>query len=425
MLDCDPTKRPSLPLSIMNALLPFTARQAQSTAAPEEGSVPASGEFELSAHALALSRSQTLSQKRVLLVDDEAPVRKLARSILSSLDCVCDEAEDGTQALAAVQRQPYDLLLLDLNLPDLDGYEVCRRLRERPVQPNFKIIIVSGRGDHNQLAEALPLGADDYIPKPFGVLQLKGRVQHALSLKEAQDQANFLARQLFSTNRQLESSLAARTSDVRQAQDALLFAMAKMAESRDGETPGHLRRLQRYTRCLAEQVAKAPSWAGVVNNTFLEQLERCVPLHDIGKIGLPEHILLKPGKLTDSERRLMETHTILGDRILEALGQEHGASLVFLGMAAAIVRHHHERFDGSGYPDHLAGEAIPWAARLVALADVYDALRRQRHHKPALSHSEASRILLQESPGQFDPAVVQAFAACERSLERIFDDIRT
>src|SRR5262249_4418359 len=156
-----------------------------------------------------------------------------------------------------------------------------------------------------------------------------------LKLKEAQDRAGSLACQLHLANSQLEKSLVARSGDVRQAQDALLFAMVKMAESRDGETPGHLRRLQRYARCLAEHAADLPGWRGQINRPFLEQLEPCVPFHDIGKIGLPESILLKPGKLTDAERSLMETHTIIGDRILDALAQQHGESLVFLGMAAS------------------------------------------------------------------------------------------
>src|SRR5207245_1292703 len=204
-----------------------------------------------------------------------------------------------------------------------------------------------------------------------------------------------------------------------------LFAMAKMAESRDGETSGHLRRLQRYCHCVAERVAEEPSWEGMINSASLEQLERCVPLHDIGKIGLPESILLKPGALTETERSLMETHTIIGDNILEALGQQYGTSLVFLRMASAIVRHHHERYDGNGYPDKLSGEGIPAAARLVAIADVYDALRRQRSHKPALEHAEATQTLLERSPGQFDPAVLRAFEVRHQEFERIYRDIPT
>ena len=431
MLQRDPTKRPALPITVMNALLPFTpamspmsievARQQSARRDDVQGSVATSAQPD----AGRISMRQFESPRRVLVIDDEPIVRNLARSILQTIGCICDDAEDAGQGLAALQKNAYDLVLLDLNLPDMDGYEVCRRLREHPVQAHLKIVVISGRGDQNQLAEALPLGADDYIAKPFGTRQLIARVQHVLQLKAAQDQADSFADQLARTNRQFESSLSARSGDVRQAQDALLFAMAKMAESREGETSDHLRRLQRYSRCLAEQVAAAPNWAGVVNHSFLEQLERCVPLHDIGKMGLPESVLLKPGRLTDEERRLMETHTVIGDRILEAIGKEHGQSLAFLGMASAIVRHHHERYDGTGYPDRLCGEEIPPAARLTALADVYDALRRRRLHKPALTHIEAAKILLEQSAGQFDPFVLQAFAVRQHDFERIYRETNT
>jgi putative two-component system response regulator len=200
----------------------------------------------------------------------------------------------------------------------------------------------------------------------------------------------------------------------------MLVGMAKMAEAGDGETPGHLQRMQRYTLVLAENIADSPDWDGVVNRVFLDQLERCVPLHDIGKIGLPEQILLKPGKLTPEERSLMETHTIIGDRMLEAIRHEYGNSLQFLGIASAIVRSHHERYDGAGYPDHLSGEAIHAAARLTAVADVYDALRRRRAHKPALTHAEAVVVITEQSGGQFDPALVSAFERCADEFEQIF-----
>jgi response regulator RpfG family c-di-GMP phosphodiesterase len=435
MLAREPAGRPQLPVAVMNALLPYCSGPAICPVGLVDTSPPApapqrKGATQKDKRAGRTARAPhadaeiPLQAKRVLIVDDEAPVRKLSRSILTSLGCVCEEAASAAEALKAIRSGRFELLLLDLNLPDMDGFDLCRRLRERPADPNFKIIIVSGRGDPNILASSLPLGADDFIPKPFSIEEVKARVTHALQLKEAQDRANFLAQQLLLTNQQLELSLAAKTSDVRQAQDALLFAMAKMAESRDGETSGHLLRLQRYTLCLAERVAKAPAWAGVVLGTFLEQLQRCVPLHDIGKIGLPDHILLKPGRLSEAERQLMQTHPVVGDRMLEAIGQEHGESLMFMGTASAIVRHHHERFDGTGYPDHLAGDAIPAAARLVALADVYDALRRKRFHKPALSHEDATRIILKESTGQFDPVVLQAFASHEAEFARIYREIR-
>jgi response regulator RpfG family c-di-GMP phosphodiesterase/tRNA A-37 threonylcarbamoyl transferase component Bud32 len=470
MMDPDPACRPSQPLAVMNALLPFTApleewacrrslpgggaKDAQApprtpTGQAESASVrPASdqpkdsvevgwellagwneGSHEGKRLAVPLpGPARGMSPpvaRRILIVDDEVPFRRVSRSVLEPLGLECAELEDAETALVALRQQPYDLVLLDLNLPGMDGYELCRQLRERPPRAHFKIIIVSGRGDPNQLAEALPRGADDYIAKPFELCQLTAKVLHALQLQEAQERADLLSEQLLLTNRQLENGLAARSRDVRQAQDALLFAMAKLAELRDGETPGHLRRLQQYSRCLADGIASEPSWEGVLTQSFLEQLERCVPLHDIGKIGLPDEILRKPGLLTGAERVLVATHPIIGDHILQALGEAHGESLSFLGMASAIVRHHHERYDGTGYPDGLAGDAIPPAARLVALADVYDALRRQRFHKPALSHADAVRILLEASPGQFDPALLGVFRTCADSFARIYRDIPT
>src|SRR5262249_54916481 len=215
-------------------------------------------------------------------------------------------------------------------------------------------------------------------------------------------------------NRQLELSLEASKADVRQAHDALLFTMAKMAESRDGETAGHLRRLQRYVRVLAEQAARQRPWMGLVDARFLQQLERCVPSHDTGKLGRPDDVLLKPAALSAAERALVEQHPLIGDRILEALGREHGEALDFLSMARDIVRSHHERYDGRGYPDRLPGDAIPPAARLVAVADVYDALRRERLHKPAMGHAGAVGVILKGPPRQFDPAPLKAFEACPR-----------
>jgi response regulator RpfG family c-di-GMP phosphodiesterase len=422
MLDRDPQRRPAMPITLLNALLPFCAdapTRAREAEAPALTRAPADKPAKYSLH------RRELGKKSVLIIDDEPHIRSLARSLLENRGFSCDEAAHAKAALSAIDKRNYDLLLLDLNLPDMDGYEVCKHLRERSDNPNCKVIVISGRGNHEALARSLPQGADDFIPKPFGIAELEARVNHALRLKEVQDEADFLAGQLALTNREMERSLTARSSDVRRAQDALLFAMTKMGESRDGETAGHLQRLQHYSRLLAEEVGTAPNWAGVVNGVFLERLNRCVPLHDIGKIGLPEPLLLKPGPLTREERSLMQTHTVIGDQLLEALGREHGESLGFLGMASAIVRHHHEFYDGRGYPDQLVGDAIPPAPRLVALADVYDALRRQRYHKQALTHDQAMHIILEDSAGQFDPAVSLAFAARAPEFARVFRDIRT
>ncbi len=407
MLTRNPAERPSSALAVMNALRPFLFANCGPQLISTES---------------ALSESHG-HRFRVLIVDDEMRVRVLHRTTLEQLGGKCVEVRDGKSALEAIQQNKFDLILLDLALPDVNGYEVCRQIRERSDDPHLKIIIISGTGDQNELSESLPRGADDYIPKPYELRQFIAKVQHALQLKAAQDRAAQLTEQLLQVNQQLEDSLLARGEDLREAHNALLFAMAKFAESRDGETPGHLKRMQLYCRTLAMEAAKSPPWQGLVDDRFLEQLERCVPLHDIGKIGLPDDILLKPASLSPTERTLVETHPVIGDQILASLAKEYGAALEFLGMARVIVRHHHERFDGKGYPDHLAGDAIPPAARIVAIADVYDTLRRMRLYKPAVSHSSAIRIIIERSLGQFDPSLIAAFERCNAEFERIYKRI--
>jgi putative two-component system response regulator len=404
MLDRSPARRPGAP-EVMHALTPYLSTDARLSAGP--------------AAAVAAEPVMKPRTTRALIVDDQAPVRVFHRRVLEQMGCECVEAANGPEALKAAEA-PFDLVVLDIRMPGMDGFEVCRRLRERAPHSRVKIIVVSGNGDMEELAKALPQGADDYIAKPFGVGQMVAKVEHALKLKASQEREEWLTDQLRKANDQLRQSLAARAADVRQAQDALLFTMCKMAEAGDGETPGHLQRMQKYTRVLAEQAAKLAPWTGQVDERFLIQLERCAPLHDIGKIGLPNDVLLKTTPLTDAERRLLRTHPLIGDRILDALAHEHGHSLEFLGMARAIVRHHHERYDGDGYPDRLAGDGIPAVARLVAVADVYDALRRDRPHKRALPHTEAVQILTQLSVGQFDPTLIEALTKCQADFERIY-----
>jgi response regulator RpfG family c-di-GMP phosphodiesterase/serine/threonine protein kinase len=421
MLDRDPAQRPQLPVAVMNALARFAAPAAPPWEIFDPESPPAATPGPTGPTLTALLTDQGW---RVLIVDDDAAVRQAARAALEPLGCVCGEAPDGESAQTAAENEPYDLVLLDLHLPGISGYDVCLRLRERPPRPHLKVVLMSAHGGKNELAEALAQGADDFVAKPFDPLQLAAKLQYMLRLKDAQDRADLLARHLLASNRQLEHSLQARASDVRQAHNALLFAMAKMAESRDEESPGHLRRMQRYCRRLARQLAKEPAWSGVVSDNFLEELERCVPLHDIGKISLPDALLSKPGPFEPEERALIETHPVVGAGILDAVARQFGDSLAFLAAATVIVRYHHERYDGQGYPEGLVGDAIPPAARIVALADLYDALRRKRFHKPPLSHAQAVPEILERSPGRFDPVVLRAFSQCQDDFRQIFEDVR-
>lgn len=413
-------ERPSQAVTVMNALSRFAAPAAPAWEIYDLGQPE---DLDPQGVDTLPSGSKIDNVSRVLIVTEDEAERKSIRATLEDQGCVCGEAANGNTALDLARNEPFGVLLLKLDLPDIHGYEVCSRLRVSPPRAHLKVVVLVPP-DKSDLAEVLGHGADDCLARPVVMRQLTAKVMYMLRLKDAQDRADLMARHLFLANRQLEDSLRARSGDVRQAHDALLHAMAKLAESRDGETAGHLRRLQMYCRALAEPLSSDPLWSGVLSSTFLDTMERCVPLHDIGKLALPESLLCKPGPFTPEERVLVNTHPIIGANILESLTKQFGDSLNFLSAATAIVRHHHERYDGEGYPDRLSGDQIPASARLAALADVYDALRRKRFHKPALAHEEAVKAIVEKSDGQFDPAVVQAFSQCQEKFKSIYQQVR-
>ena len=329
--------------------------------------------------------------------------------MLDRIGIACDEAAGGIEGVEAARQRRYDLLLLDIDMPGASGPEVLRQLREDPPYPHLKVIMMSGRFSGDEMSALLAAGADDYLSKPFSIIQMQHRVQAALRLKAAQDRSDLLLRQLHTVNSELEQGVQARDCDLIHARNALVLALAELVGHRDLETGAHLLRLQSYCRCLAEESAGSPGFSEQVDSAFVGLLECCAPLHDIGKAGIPDEVLLKPGALTAEERAIMQTHTTIGAATLQKVARKHGFSQPFFQMAIEVTRHHHERWDGSGYPDRLAGDSIPLAARIVALADVYDALRARRVYKPALSHDVAVRIMLEQSPGHFDPALLPIF----------------
>jgi response regulator RpfG family c-di-GMP phosphodiesterase len=349
---------------------------------------------------------------RILIADDEPGIRLACRCMLELEGIECDEVGDGRNALEVAASKAYDVVVLDVDMPNMRGMDVCRLLRATYPSPHLKIILISGRAAHDEMARMLLAGADDYLGKPFSGVQFQARVKAALRLKESQDRSNRL-------NRDLERGLVARDTDLIRARDSLVLALAKLAGSRDNETGEHLLRIERSCVYLAERVADTPTFAGQIDRSFIEILGCCAPLHDIGKVGLPDHILLKPGLLEPEERRVMETHTVIGFNTLRAVAVQHGFARTFLQMGMDIARHHHERFDGLGYPDRLAGGAIPLAARIVTICDVYDALRTRRVYKPAMPHDTALRIMTESSEGMFDPALLHEFLHHAPQFDRI------
>ncbi len=281
----------------------------------------------------------------------------------------------------------------------------------------------SGAASANDLSYIMLAGADDFLTKPFSVVQLRARVKSALRLKDAQDRADVLNRELLVVNAELEQALEARDGELLRARNGMVLALAKIVEHRSAETGRHLLRIQRYCRVLAEGAAALPAYAGAIDANFIRMLEDAAPLHDIGKAALPDHILNKPGPLEPGERMLMQEHTSIGGDTLREVARQHPFATAFLHTAIDIARGHHERWDGSGYPDRLAGESIPLVARVVALADVYDALRSRRVYKPGLSHHTSVLTMTDGSPGQFDPGLLGVFASVAPQFDRIFRDL--
>jgi putative two-component system response regulator len=410
MMARKPEDRYQTPPAVMRALLPFLK--------PDTLDVPLSGRA--SEHYVPAEPRPIGSGHRILIVDDEVGIRQFCRAVLQGDGRQCDEAPDAPTALAMVTQKPYDLVVTDVCMPRMTGIEMTRTLRAIQPWPHLKIVMFSGTATSDELAQMLAAGADDFLIKPLSIITLQGRVFSALRMKDAQDRADALNCRLLVVNEELERNLNAKEGDLVEVRNALVLALARLVEHREGIVSARQTRMQRYCRTLAVEASTTPGFASQINDGFVDMLACCAPMHDIGKISLPDHILLKPGRLNPDERIVMQTHTSAGADTLKHIAATHGGALAFLDMAADIARHHHERWDGSGYPDRLSGADIPLAARLVTICDVYDALRSRRAHKPALSHPAAMQLMTEACAGQFDPGVFAVFLRRAPEFERTF-----
>lgn len=359
---------------------------------------------------------------RILIVDDQPDIRRLCRLSLTPEGLACDEASAGPEAVEIASKKPFDLVLLDVDIPGFNGEEVLRRLRQSPPCPNLKVVMFSGAAGGDELSRILLAGADDFLIKPFSTVQLRARVKSALRLKDAQDRSDMLNRNLLAVNAEMEKTVQDRDVEIIHARNGLVLALAKLVEHRSAETGPHLMRLQRYSRILAEEAAKQPAFAPLIDANFIRTLVDTAPLHDIGKAAIPDGVLNKPGPLTDEERAIMQTHTTIGADTLREVARRHPFSTGFLQMAIDIAQYHHEKWDGNGYPHRLAGGAIPLAARLLAIGDVYDALRSPRVYKEGRSHAATLQMMLEKSPGHFDPALLDVFSRCSDRFNLAFTD---
>jgi response regulator RpfG family c-di-GMP phosphodiesterase len=349
--------------------------------------------------------------RKILIVDDDAATRRLLRGLLGS-EFQLAEAASGEKAIEVLPAFCPDLVLLDIMLPGIDGCETCRRIKAG--QSDAHIVMISATSSLEQQVWAFQHGADDYLVKPFDAQDLRARIRLHFHLREATAAVSAIRAEIESHHLDIRKLAERHAEEVLAIQDTAVFTLAKVAESRDQETGGHLVRMRAYSQILAEELARSGPYADQINRQFLQDLFRSSPLHDIGKVGIRDEILLKPGRLTLDEFETMKQHTVIGANILDqAVTRLRGGG--FLAMAALIARYHHEQFDGTGYPVGLEGQEIPLPARIVAVADVYDALTSVRPYKPAYPICEAETIIRCDAGRHFDPVIVEAF-------RRRFDD---
>jgi putative two-component system response regulator len=325
---------------------------------------------------------------RVLIVDDDEIALELLSEVLSESGHEVERAKNGREALEILREGLFQIVISDWEMPEMSGIELCRNIRERHLSNYVYTILVTARDGRGDVVEGLSAGADDFVTKPFEPSELSVRLKTA------------------------ERLLALESRNV------TIFTLAKLAESRSPETGAHLDRIREYSRVVAQELGKSGKYSHVIDANYVQLIYLTSPLHDIGKVGIPDSVLLKAGPLTDREFEIMKSHVMIGAQTLDAAARMQ-RDVEFLRMARDIALTHHERFDGSGYPRGLAGEQIPLCGRIVAIADVYDALTVRRVYKNALQHDVAASIIREEKARHFDPDIVDAFFRVEDKILQI------
>jgi len=341
---------------------------------------------------------------KILIVDDEVKNQDLLAAYLDAEGYEYQKAVDGKQAIEMTEYYRPDLILMDIMMPVIDGIEASRQLKEKYETKHIPIIMLTSLEDRDSRIKGLETGAEEYLTKPVDRLDLQVRVRNLLRMKEFND---FLKNH----NLILEETVEERTRELKASFMETIMTLMRAAEYRDDETGAHVNRISFYAKVLAEHLG--------MDEPFCETIFYASPMHDIGKIGIPDHILLKPGGFTPEEWEIMKTHTTIGADILS------NQSSPYLVMGHDIALSHHERWDGGGYPRGIKGESIPLPARIMQICDVYDALRSKRPYKPAFDHAKTMHIITRgderTNPSHFDPDVLAAFQSTADDLKMIFD----
>jgi len=349
----------------------------------------------------------------VIVVDDNPANLKLMEEILLPRGYQVSSFPRGRMALIAAAQAPPDLILLDINMPEMDGYEVCQRLKSSPHLSDIPVIFLSALTALEDRLRGFRSGGVDYISKPFQIEEVQARVETHVRLRQ-------LKQELETDNDRLQGLVEAQVKKIADAQLETIFAIARLAEARDDETGRHLERIQTLSRLLAIGMRETGKHKAVIDGSWIANIFHASPLHDIGKVATPDRILGKPGKLTPEEFGIMKTHAAVGAQTLRTVHEKYSDN-EYISMGIDIAQSHHERWDGTGYPDGLSGADIPLSARIVAVADVYDAIRSKRRYKPAVPHGETCTIILGESGKHFDPDVAAVFSGLANTFRDVWN----
>jgi putative two-component system response regulator len=336
---------------------------------------------------------------KVLIVDDSRAEIVLITELLHDMEV--ESAQDGVEALAKLEQETrYDIILLDLYMPRLDGFGVLERLRERASSP--PVIILTNADEVDMEVRGLDMGAVDYIRKPVNRKSLHKRIEIQLALRDSD-------RIIREHNETLQREVAQRTEEALQATEITIHSLIQLLEVRNIETSNHAKRSSRMMAILCNGLQEQQIEGYELSEKTVQELVRTAPLHDIGKVGIPDSILLKPARLTEEEYAIMKQHVLYGVKALEYQSSGSEEAIAFIGTAKLIILHHHERYDGTGYPQGLSGDDIPLPGRLMAIIDVYDALTSDRVYKKAITHEQALEIIRQERGRHFDPVITDVF----------------
>ena len=352
----------------------------------------------------------------ILIVDDNPENLHLLANALLSEGYLVRAAPNGEMAITMAMNETPDLVIMDINMPDMDGYQVCDHFKAQPTLKSVPIIFLSAMQDTDAKVLALNHGGVDYATKPFIFEELLARVSTHIELHQLQQD-------LEQRNESLNQTIFAQQQEISAAQLSTIVALAKLAESRDDDTGLHIDRVGSFSRRLAQAAQNHSKRNAELNDHYVEMIYHASALHDIGKVGIADAILQKPGKLNSDEFDIMKTHPTIGFLTLESIVKSYPNNQM-VGMGSDIAKSHHEKWNGSGYPEGLSGEAIPLSARIVAIADVYDALRSKRPYKTPFSHQQAVDIILEGRGVHFDPELIMLFENIHHEFDQIWHSLQ-